>query len=190
MRPYVDRARLEEFLTRLDAACKGSGRLYLVGETSQLAEGWIPWVERIELTAEVETAGRETFRAALEEIAAALDVEVLEESPGDVIPLPDGYQERARDAAVAGLTGALELRHFDPCSVALRSIARGDESDYHLVLKYLHHGWMTVETMDDLLRDTLPRFNLRTIQQDPAEFRRKYHGLLQMWRARQASGVH
>ncbi len=190
MRPLVDRPRLEEFLVRLDAAFGLPGRLYLIGETSQLAEGWRPWVERIELTAEIETADREAFRAALEELAAAMDVEIVDESPGDVIPLPDGYRERARDASVGGDGGRLTIRHFDPYSVALRFIARGDEPDYHLVLAYLSHGWMTVETMDELLQGTLPRFSLRTIQQDPAEFRRKYHGLLQMWQALRPGAVH
>jgi hypothetical protein len=42
---------------------------------------------------------------------------------------------------------------------------------------------MTVEAMDGLLDDVLPRFTQETIAQDPAEFRRKYRGLKQMWRA-------
>jgi hypothetical protein len=37
--------------------------------------------------------------------------------------------------------------------------------------------------MDALLDELLPRFTRETIAQDPAEFRRKYRGLLQMWRA-------
>jgi hypothetical protein len=37
--------------------------------------------------------------------------------------------------------------------------------------------------MDRLLEDVLPRFTRETIAQDPAEFRRKYRGLCQMWRA-------
>jgi hypothetical protein len=62
-------------------------------------------------------------------------------------------------------------------------VARGDEPDYRTVLRYLRHGWMTLETMDRLLEETLPRFTRETIAQDPAEFRRKYRGLTQMWRA-------
>jgi hypothetical protein len=41
--------------------------------------------------------------------------------------------------------------------------------------------------MNALLVDLLPQFTSETIQQDPAEFRRKYKGLLQMWRAAQAA---
>ena len=62
-------------------------------------------------------------------------------------------------------------------------MARGDEPDYHLVLTYLEHGWMTVEEMQERLSALLPRLTAETIQQDPAELRRKYKGLLQMWEA-------
>jgi hypothetical protein len=73
--------------------------------------------------------------------------------------------------------------HFDPYSVAFRFIARGDEPDYHLVLSFLEHGWIRMDEMDALLSGLLPRFSFETIQQDPAEFRRRYKGLRQMWLA-------
>ncbi|MGQ0605151.1 MAG: hypothetical protein ACT4QE_26035, partial [Anaerolineales bacterium] len=82
-----------------------------------------------------------------------------------------------------GRFGELQVYHFDPYSVAFRLIARGDEPDYHAVIAYLQPDWLTVGEMDALLADLLPRFTSETIQQDPAEFRRKYKGLLQMWRA-------
>jgi len=37
--------------------------------------------------------------------------------------------------------------------------------------------------MGGLLDDLLPQFTKESIAQDPAEFRRKYRGLLQMWRS-------
>jgi hypothetical protein len=67
--------------------------------------------------------------------------------------------------------------------VAFRCLARGDDPDYRTVLRYLRHGWMTLEEMDALLEETLPRFTRETLAQDPAEFRRKYRGLCQMWRS-------
>ncbi|MGH6692633.1 MAG: hypothetical protein ACREF4_18345, partial [Gammaproteobacteria bacterium] len=63
------------------------------------------------------------------------------------------------------------------------ALARGDEDDYRTGLTFLRQGWMTVAEMDALLTELLPRFTRETIAQDPAEFRRKYRGLLQMWRA-------
>jgi hypothetical protein len=185
MRPaYVDRALLEQFLARLGAALARPARLFLVGETSQVFEGWREWTKRVEFAAEVAPGDRAAFDETLREVSVQVGVEVFEESPGDVIPLPAGYESRAR---AAGIFGALQVYHFDPYSVAFRLIARGDEPDYHAVLAYLEHGWLRVDEMNALLVDLLPQFTSETIQQDPAEFRRKYKGLLQMWRAAQAA---
>jgi hypothetical protein len=62
--------------------------------------------------------------------------------------------------------------------------------DYHLVLTFLDHGWLTLEEMESRLTALLPRFSMQTIQQDPAEFRRKYKGLLQMARAVRPGAIH
>ncbi len=47
----------------------------------------------------------------------------------------------------------------------------------------LEKGWVEKEEMDARLEALLPAFTNETIQQDPAEFRRKYKGLTQMWKA-------
>lgn len=184
----VSRATLLDFLNRLDEEFGRPGRLYLVGETSQVFEGWKDWTAHAECTAAVAEADRLAFDAALQHAQEEVGIQVIEEHPGDLIPLPDGYEARARPIVTAGRH--LALYHFDPYSVAFRFIARGDEPDYHLVLQYLHHGWVTIETMETLLAALLPRFSLQTIQQDPAEFRRKYKGLLQMWKALRPGVVH
>jgi hypothetical protein len=180
---YVDRAILIEFLTKLGAVLAQSNYerrtcVYLVGETTQVFEGWREWVERLEFALEE----REVLAEAIDRVQAQLKIEVREESPGDVIPLPMGYEARARSA---GQFGALKVYHFDPYSVAFRLIARGDELDYHTILTFLRHGWLDVDEMNTLLADLLPQFTSETIQQDPAEFRRKLKGLLQMWHAAQ-----
>jgi hypothetical protein len=193
-RLFVDPPALRAFLTRLDASFGRPGRLYLVGETTLLFEGWRAWTDAVEFTAEVEPADRPAFAEAVRRARAEADVDVLEESPADVIPLPDGYAGRARPAGFSAAAGdgapggAAEARwlawcHFDPYSVAFRYLARGDERDYRLILTLLTHGWLTLDEMDRLLDGLLPRFSFQTIQQDPAEFRRRYKGLMQMWRA-------
>ena len=169
------------FIARLDREFGRPGRLYLVGETTQVFEGWRPWTPRIEFTADVAVEDRSAFSRVARGLAENLGVSAIDESPGDVIPLPEGYEGRARGAAANAKY--LALYHFDPYSVAFRFIARGDEPDYHLVLTYLEHGWITVEEMKERLSALLPRFTAETIQQDPSEFRRKYRGLLQMWEA-------
>lgn len=179
----LNRLMIREFFTRLEKAFDREGRIYLIGETTQVWEGWREWTARIEFTAELAPENRPGFDAAVKTVQKALGIEALEEHPGDLIPLPQGYRERARLAGAQ--TGQrLEIYHFDPYSVAFRFIARGDEPDYHLALMYLERGWITEEQMDGLLAELLPDFSMQTIQQDPAEFRRKYKGLKQMWRAR------
>lgn len=185
----VDRAAVAAFLARLDETFAQPGRLYLVGETTQVFEGWRPWTPRLEFAVEVAPEHRAAFDRAVREVQRGLGIEVLEESPADLIPLPDGYEGRARPVGSAA-AARLRAYHFDPYSVALRYIARGDEPDYHLVLLFLRHGWVELDEMDRLLADLLPRFTSETIQQDPAEFRRKYKGLLQMGRALRPGTVH
>jgi hypothetical protein len=157
----------------LHGAVPAGGPVWLVGETGQLWEGWI---ERV--TAAGLASDDPAVRRALAATAERLGLALVLESPGDVVPLPAGSATRHRPAE--GMPG---LAHFDPYSVTLRCLARGDEPDYRTVLRYLRHGWMTLEEMDRLLDEVLPRFTRETIAQDPAEFRRKYRGLRQMWRA-------
>jgi hypothetical protein len=184
---YVDRRGIQEFLSRLGAAAARSGRLSLVGETTHAFEGWRERTDRLACAVEVTARDRIALADAIREFQTETGVEVLEESPGDVIPLPAGYQTRARPV---GRYGVLDVFHFDPYSVAFRLIARGDEPDYQAVLVYLEHGWLDLDEVNARLVDLLPRFTNETIQQDPAEFRRKWKGLLQMWRAAQPARVH
>jgi len=185
----VSRAVLDDFLIRLDAAFARPGRLYFIGETTQVYEGWRRWTPQIELCATLALDDRPAFNQAVAQVSEDLGVAVLDEAPGDLIPLPDGFEDRHRPIVHNGMQH-LSLYHFDPCSVAFRFIARGDEPDYHLVLAYLDHGWLTMAEMDDRLARLLPRFSMETIAQDPAEFRRKYKGMRQMAQALRPGTIH
>ena len=151
-------------------------RLYLVSRTSHLAEGWCERVPALEL------AGGAELGEAVREAAHALGVDLVWESPADVIPLPAGWEERSRPAKI-GPDGAgnLEVRHFDPYSVVLRLIARGDEPDYVAALEYVLHGWVEPARLESLLGEVVPRMTNETLAQDPAEFRRKFKGLRQLY---------
>ncbi len=188
---------LLEFLSKLSGNYNKAGNIYLVGETSLLFEGWRNWIERIEIASEINPEDKPAFSDALKRTQAQFIGEVIDESPGDYIPLPDGYRERAiraekmiyfNDGSLK--QNKLKFLHFDPYSVAFRFIARGDEPDYHLALAYLQHGWISIEKMESLLVNLLPQFTRETIQQDSAEFRRKYKGLLQMWLAVNTGAKH
>lgn len=156
-------------------------RLYLVSRTSHLAEGWCDRVPAFELAGDGSVA---ELGEAVREESRALGVDLVWESPADVIPLPVGWEERSRSAMIGqgGTGNALELRHFDPYSVVLRLIARGDEPDYVAALEYVLHEWVEPARLESLLTEVVPRMTNQTLAQDPAEFRRKFKGLRQLYR--------
>ncbi len=164
-----------------------AGRLLLLGETSQVLEGWRSWTDAVRLYADV--AYRPEWDAAAVRTAAQFGVAIEQEFPGDLIPLPAGAEQRHRPVRDLPDSG-LSLWHFDPYSVAFRHVARGDEPDYHIVLAYMKYGWIEREEMDERLTALLPEFSMETIAQDPAEFRRKYKGLLQMGERLEPGTVH
>ena len=184
MSRLVTRPVLLDFLHRLAPFATGEIAVYLIGESSQVFESWRSWTAQIELAA---PAARPDFSAAMAETAADMDVRLINEFPGDLIPLPEGYEHRSRPAATIG---RLAVHHFDPYATAYRFIARGDEPDYHLVLAYVRYGWIDLDEMNERLEALLPRFSMETIQQDPAEFRRKYKGLMQMAQSINPGTVH
>lgn len=175
---------LRDVLRRIDENYDGDGCIYLIGETSHVAEGWREWTTQIEFFGDVEPIRKAYLHQAVENVYSETGLPIIDEFPGDLIPLPDGYMNRSREPSIASFADGLKLqvRHFDPYSVVYRYIARGDEPDYHIALMYLDKGWITFEEMDERLEGLLPKFSLETIAQDPAEFRRKYRGLTQMWR--------
>jgi hypothetical protein len=154
-----------------------TSKLYLVAGTSHLAEGWRDRVSRLELAGDPGA-----IEQAVREACARLELAVVWESPADVIPLPAGAVGRARPVPpdVAGAGEGLLVQHFDPYSVVLRLVARGDEPDYVMALEYLKQGWVELAQLETLLADVLPRFTNETLAQDPAEFRRKFRGLRQL----------
>ena len=79
------------------------------------------------------------------------------------------------------LEPGVEIRHFDPYSVVLRLIARGDEPDYVAALEYVLHEWVEPARLEGLLSEVVPRMTSQTLAQDPAEFRRKFKGLRQLY---------
>ncbi len=185
MRTQVDRRALQSLVGMLRDTVTQPGRLFLIGETSQLVEGWRPRVPQILLTPGGDDGARKATTAAVQTVASRLGIGIVWEAPEDVVPLPHGADQRHRATGHTwGVDGGIfEILHYDPYSVICRGIARGDEPDYHTALAYLEHGWVTEARLVELFEELIPRLNAESIAQDPAEFRRKLKGLLQMWRA-------
>lgn len=189
----ADRDTLLAFLSRVEAdlerAQTGPVHLFLLGETSRVFEGWCRWTDAIEVVAEGEEGDLQVLLDAMRRRAAELAVVLVSESPADSFPMPPGHRERARP--ISGFDSAfLRLRHFDPYGAAFRAIARGSEPDYHLVLTFLEKGWISVADMDAMSRDLLPRLEEGGERYDAAEMRRRYGGLLQMWRKIRPGTLH
>ncbi len=191
---YLDASLIRQFLSEIGYRFRGAGSLYLYGFAGLVLAGQRPWATEITYCVELGSEDLPVFERVVNQVALELGIRHYCEHPGEVIPLPQGYQQRV--LAIADIPLAvprfiqqgmahLSYYHFDPYSVAFRFLARGDEQDYELVLALLETGWVNFQEMENHLKALLPRFNCRTIQQDPAEFRRKYRGLCQMWRARQ-----
>jgi len=173
-------AELGSLIDAVRQAVTLPARLYLVSRTSHLAEGWCDRLPALELAGGADSAA---LGVTVCEAGRALGVRVVWESPADVIPLPVGWEERSRPAPIAQADAgtALEVRHFDPYSVVLRLIARGDEPDYVAALQYVLHDWVDPVRLESLLSEFLPRMTSQTLAQDPAEFRRKFKGLRQLY---------
>jgi hypothetical protein len=158
----------------------GTPTLYLVAGTSHLAEGWRGRVPRLELAADA--ASSAALEGMVRRAAVRGGVPLVWESPADVIPLPAGWEARAREPSrmPPDARGSLAVRHFDPYGVVLRLVARGDEADYLAALEYVRHGWVALDRLERMLAEVLPRCTSETLAQDPAEFRRKFRGLRQV----------
>ncbi len=174
---------IHEFMAAVEDRLRSPARLYLVGESSLVVEGWREWTDQLVYTAE--GADLAQLMRTIEAVAAQQGIRLICESPADIIPLPLGYGRRARSWEIpeSGSPAQLTLYHFDPYSTAIRLIARGDEPDYRVALEFLRQGWIQLSELDRQLTELLPQFSAEAIQQDPAEFRRKYKGLRQMWLA-------
>lgn len=182
---------LKRFVETLSSHFNHPATILLVGESSLVWEGVRDWTTQVDFTADVDEAHQAELEQAIRTTSDELDQTVLFESPAEIVPLPDGYRDRCVAASDQGASREfVRVLHFDPYSVAFRFVARGDEPDYHIALSFLDAGWVTEDGMTDMLEELLPKFSFETIQQDPAEFRRKYKGLLQMARATRPRQIH
>ena len=178
LRKSVDRQRIERFLRYLGRRFQGAGRIYLVGGTTMVYEGFRNQTLDIDLTFELRAEDHALFIQVVRELKEELNLNVEEASPGDFIPLPSGYEDRCQ---FLGRYGNLDVFHFDPYSMALSKIERGTEEDFSDVLALMEHNWIQIETLEGYFQDILPRYATESLKGDSREFQRKFQALKQMW---------
>ena len=187
-RPLIDKDLVIEYISKLDALFDKPGEIMFTGETTHVVEGWRRWSTHIEFASSVSKNDRSYFNECIVRVASEMHIAVTDEFPGTVVPLPSGYEERSREPGPSFDSLQLKVKHFDPYSIVYRYMARGLEHDYQMALSFLENGWVEVAEMDRRLEDLIEKFNFQTIQQDPAEFRRRYNGLNQMWNSTNNAG--
>ncbi len=176
MRPPVDRQRIEQFLRALGQRFHRPGKVYLVGGTTLVFEGWRRQSLDIDIAFEVSPHDHAAFVQAVRQIKDELGVNVEQASPGDFIPLPAGYAERSR---FIGHYGQLEVFHFDLYSTALSKIARGTAEDFADVLTLVECGQIEMEKLQTCFDEILPRM-ADSLKHDPQEFELKFETLRRM----------
>ena len=176
-REFADKARIEQFLRLLGERFRRPGRIYLVGGTTMVFEGFRSQSLDVDLALEVEASDHSALIQAIRELKDKLALNVEEASPADFIPLPAGYQARA---VFIKRYGALDVFHFDPYSTALSKIARGTEEDFADVLALLRAGWLDLATLEQYFREIQPRLTTESLKQDPNEFARNLQAVREL----------
>ena len=184
LRQPVSRVEIEDFLRRLGADFKGSGRVYLVGGASIVFEKLRQQTLDIDVVYEIAPQLLTAFISSVRDLMLELDVNVEEASPGDFIPLPAGYADRHE---YIGHFGQLDIFHFDLYSVALSKTSRGREQDYQDVLALLRRQRVEWQKLKVYFQEILPQIGSKSLKQDPFQFELNFKALESKWR--QAGGL-
>jgi hypothetical protein len=179
MRAPADRQRIEHFLERLGQQARLPGRLYLVGGTTMVYEGFRATTMDIDVLVEADDSG--PLMGAIRSLKDELDLNIEFASPRDFIPLPAGWRERS---VYIGRYGPLEVFHFDLYSMALSKIERGTERDFQDVLALLRAGRLNMEQLASMFAEILPRVATEGLGgMDPDVFAEHFHYLREQFGA-------
>src|ERR1700737_3720702 len=178
LRPAVSRDRIETFLRQLAQHYQRQARLYLVGGTSIVFEGFRQQTLDIDIAIEVSADNHGELIRVLRDIKNSLPVNVEEVSPADFIPLPAGYESRHEYLA---RYGQVDVFHFDLYSTALSKIERGRQQDLVDVVALLSHKRLEWRRLESMYREILPLIGEKSLKQDPEEFALNFGALEALW---------
>jgi hypothetical protein len=164
MRPPVDIARLNNFMSAMGQRTKGGGRIYLTGGATALLHGWRPMTVDVDMKADPEPTG---FFESIATLKDELSVNIELASPSDFIPELPNWRERSLFIARHGL---LDFYHYDPYSQALSKLERRHTRDLADVENMLRDGLIQKEILLDLFTGIEPML-IRYPSLDPKSFR-------------------
>ncbi|GIV84823.1 MAG: hypothetical protein KatS3mg052_1830 [Candidatus Roseilinea sp.] len=185
MRPPIDRLRVHYFLVKLGIEFRHPARVYLVGGTTLVYEGLRDQSLDIDIHYEVDDEHEAEFAQVVRRLKEELQINVEQASPGDFIPLPAGWKERAKHV---GRFGQVDVFHFDLYSTALSKIERGREGDFQDVLALLQSGQIEMDMLRQAFNNIMPRVERESLKRNPERFRRNFAALEAMLAADCAKG--
>jgi hypothetical protein len=165
VRELADEARIRRLMQALGQAARRQGDCYLTGGATAVLLGWRPATLDVDIKLEPE---QDEVLRAVPGIKEELAVNVELASPGDFIPLPEGWQERSPFADRAGL---LTFRHFDLYSQALAKLERGHTRDLEDVRELLARGLVETDQLRASFIEIEPQL-YRFPALDAVDFRR------------------
>ncbi|HVA91463.1 MAG TPA: DUF6036 family nucleotidyltransferase [Chloroflexota bacterium] len=174
-RKPATRARIEQFLAELGRLYKGAGRVYLVGGTVMVLQGYRTQTQDVDYTARIAPQDDQDFVQAIVRLKRQLDLNIEEASPGHFIPLPAGWEARS---PFLGRYGQLEVFTFDPISTCLSKIARGTGPDIDDVLALVQAGKVNRDGLIAAFQEIMPRLERESVRVDEVDFRRKFDAFL------------
>ena len=166
MRQLTDATRLRRLMTSLGHACRGGGRIYLVGGASAVLLGWRAMTVDVDLKLDPEPIG--AFEA-IAELKDSLDINIELAAPDQFIPALPGWRERSPFVA---RHGRVAFHHYDFYGQALGKIERGHRQDMADVAALHERGLIDVDTLLRLFAEIEPAL-VRYPAIDPATFRRQ-----------------
>jgi hypothetical protein len=171
VRELADGERIRRFMGALGAAARREGVCYLTGGATAVLVGWRPTTLDVDIALEPE---QDEILRELPRIKDELAVNVELASPGDFIPLPDGWRDRSPFVAHEGL---LTFRHFDPYSQALSKLERGHAQDLDDVRELRARGLIEPAQLLSRFEEIEPQL-YRFPALDPADFRKSVESYL------------
>ncbi len=164
MRPPVDIARLNNFMSAMGRKTKGPGRIYLTGGATALLHGWRPMTVDVDMKADPEPSGYFESIATLKN-ELSLNIELV--SPSDFIPELPNWRERS---LFITRHGQIDFYHYDPFSQALSKLERGHSRDLADVDAMLRDDLIEKKLLLKLFEQIEPML-IRYPALDPKSFR-------------------
>jgi hypothetical protein len=134
VRELADAERVTRLLRALGREADEETVAYLTGGATAVLLGWRATTIDVDLLFVPE---RDALLRALPRLKDELRVNVELVSPGDFVPLPNGWEARS---VFAVREGRLSVYHFDPYSQALAKLERGHVQDIDDVRSMLASG--------------------------------------------------